>query len=55
MQKKIRIGTRKSMLALVQTNIVKEKILEAFPDLEVEIAELSTQGDEQLDRSLTSF
>ena len=55
MQKKIRIGTRKSMLALVQTNIVQEKILEAFPDLEVEIAELSTQGDEQLDRSLTSF
>lgn len=55
MQKIIRIGTRKSLLALAQTNIVKDKILEAFPELQVEICEMSTKGDELLDRSLTSF
>lgn len=52
---KIRIGTRKSRLALIQTELVKEKIQKAFPDVEVEIVKLSTKGDELLDRSLTSF
>lgn len=52
---KIRIGTRKSRLALVQTELVKEKIEAAFPEAEVEIVKLSTKGDELLDRSLTSF
>lgn len=55
MQNVIRIGTRKSRLALVQTYIVKEKIEKAFPDIRVELAEMSTKGDELLDRSLTSF
>ena len=35
MRKTIRIGTRKSLLALIQTDIVKNKLLEAYPDLEV--------------------
>ena len=52
---KIRIGTRKSRLALVQTTMVKEKIREAFPEAQVELVEMSTRGDELLDRSLTSF
>lgn len=55
MQKVIRIGTRKSKLALVQTYIVKERIEKAFPDVQVEVVEMSTKGDELLDRSLTSF
>ncbi len=55
MQKVIRIGTRKSRLALVQTHIVKEKIEQAFPGVQVETVELSTKGDELLDRSLSSF
>ena len=55
MKKKIRIGTRKSMLALIQTELVKTKIEEAFPELEVEIAKIDTRGDQMLDRSLTSF
>ena len=50
---KIRIGTRKSRLALIQTELVKEKIEQAFPEAEVEVFKLSTKGDEQLDRSLT--
>ena len=52
---KIRIGTRKSRLAVVQTELVKAKIEAAFPEAEVEIVKLSTKGDELLDRSLTSF
>lgn len=55
MQKTIRIGTRKSKLALVQTHMVEKMILEAFPDLKIEICEMSTKGDELLDRSLLSF
>ncbi len=52
---KIRIGTRKSHLALIQTELVKEKIEQAFPEAEIELVKLSTKGDELLDRSLTSF
>lgn len=55
MQDLIRIGSRKSRLALVQTEIVKKKIEGAFPGVRVEVVELSTKGDELLDRSLTSF
>ena len=55
MQKTIRIGTRKSKLALVQTHMVEKMILEAFPDLKIEICEMSTKGDELLDRSRLSF
>lgn len=52
---KIRIGTRKSKLALIQTNLVRRRIEEAFPEAEVELVEMSTKGDEILDKSLTSF
>lgn len=52
---KIRIGTRKSKLALIQTDLVRKKIEQHFPEAEIEIVEMSTKGDELLDRSLTSF
>lgn len=52
---KIRIGTRKSKLALVQTDLVRQRIEVAFPEVEIEIVEMSTKGDEILDKSLTSF
>lgn len=51
----IKIGTRKSKLALIQTDIVKDKIKSAFPELEVEIVKIDTKGDQILDKSLTSF
>ncbi len=51
----LRIGTRKSRLAMVQTEIVREEILAHFPFLEIEIVPMSTKGDKILDRSLTSF
>ncbi len=55
MKKNLRIGTRKSQLALAQTEIVKDKILESFPNIEVEIVKIDTKGDQILDKSLTSF
>lgn len=55
MKKTLRIGTRKSLLALIQTEFVKDKIQEAFPELEIEIVKIDTKGDQILDKSLTSF
>lgn len=55
MKNKIRIGTRKSLLALIQTCLVTEQIRCHFPDLEPEVIPMSTKGDERLDRSLDSF
>lgn len=55
MNKILKIGTRKSKLALIQTEIVKNKIVEHFPDLQVEIIKMSTKGDKDLNRSLASF
>ena len=37
MKKTVRIGTRKSLLALVQTDIVKDALQRAFPETEIEI------------------
>lgn len=51
----LKIGTRKSKLALAQTEIVKKKIEAAFPEIEIEIIPMSTKGDEILDRSLSTF
>ncbi len=55
MNKVVRIGTRKSKLALVQTDLVMEKLSAAYPDVTFEIARIDTKGDQILDQSLTSF
>lgn len=55
MEKTIKIGTRKSKLALKQTEIVKNKIQASFPDIRVEVVKIDTKGDKILDKSLTSF
>lgn len=49
----IKIGTRKSKLALRQTELVIEKLKAAFPEDTFEIAEMSTRGDEVTDRALS--
>ena len=41
----IRIGTRKSQLALVQTYWVKAELEKHFPDINFEVEKMSTQGD----------
>lgn len=45
----IRIATRSSQLALVQAHAVADALQAAHPDLEVELVEVSTEGDQ--DRS----
>ena len=48
----IRIGTRKSKLALIQTELVKAQILKYFPNEEIEIVHVVTHGDKVLDKPL---
>src|SRR4051812_38857494 len=42
---KIRIGTRGSRLALVQTNFVTEAIVKKFPHIEISTTIIKTKGD----------
>jgi porphobilinogen deaminase len=53
--KTIRIGTRKSKLAMKQTELVVAAYKQLLPDYHYEIVPMSTKGDEQLNRSLSSF
>lgn len=52
---RIRIATRKSALALWQTEHVAAQLRRRHPGLDVELLPLSTRGDEILDRSLASL
>ncbi|MEM8722683.1 MAG: hydroxymethylbilane synthase [Cyanobacteria bacterium P01_G01_bin.39] len=51
----VRIGTRKSQLALVQTYWVKGELEKHFPDIEFEVEKMSTQGDKILDVPLAKI
>jgi hydroxymethylbilane synthase len=51
----IRIGSRKSQLALVQTYWVQEQLQKHFPDLTFEVKTMDTQGDKILDVSLSKI
>jgi hydroxymethylbilane synthase len=51
----IRIGSRKSQLALVQTYWVQEQLQKAFPDRHFEVHTMSTQGDKILDVALAKI
>ena len=51
----IKIGSRKSQLAIKQTEAVIKKLKEHFPNDTFEIVGISTKGDRQLDKSLQSF
>jgi hydroxymethylbilane synthase len=50
----LRIATRRSALALWQTEHVAARLRAAHPGLEVRLVPLSTRGDEILDRSLAA-
>ncbi|MGN0642918.1 MAG: hydroxymethylbilane synthase [Huintestinicola sp.] len=52
---KIRIGTRKSKLALIQTDMVIAALKNAFPQLETEIVPITTGGDRTLDKPLLAI
>lgn len=49
MKKRIRIATRKSMLALTQSTWIKEQIEARHPDLAVELVKIVTKGDKITD------
>ncbi|MBV9388433.1 MAG: hydroxymethylbilane synthase [Chroococcidiopsidaceae cyanobacterium CP_BM_ER_R8_30] len=51
----IRIGSRKSQLALVQTYWVQEQLQKCFPDRTFEVQTMSTQGDKILDVALAKI
>lgn len=51
-REKIRIGSRKSRLAVIQTEIVAELLRRGHPELEIEIVTMDTTGDVVLDRPL---
>lgn len=62
MKKKIVIGSRGSILALAQSEIIKKKLESNFPELEFEIKKIVTTGDKDLvsnwstsNKSLKSF
>lgn len=51
----IRIGSRKSQLALVQTYWVRDELQKHFPDIHFEVMTMDTQGDKVLDVSLSKI
>ena len=53
--KTLRIATRKSPLALWQSEHVADLLRQAHPGLEVVLVPMSTRGDEVLDRSLAAI
>lgn len=50
--KKIRIGSRESRLAVIQSEIVIEAIHDCDPQMETELVTMKTTGDKILDRTL---
>jgi hydroxymethylbilane synthase len=52
---KIRLGTRKSALALAQAGMLRERLMAANPGLEVEMVHITTSGDKFLDMPLTEI
>ena len=51
----IRIGSRKSQLALIQTHWVQEQLQKSFPDRTFEVHTMSTHGDKILDVALAKI
>ena len=51
----IRIGSRKSELALVQTYWVQEQLQQHFPNIQFDVETMSTQGDKILDVALSKI
>ncbi len=55
MSRTIRIASRKSQLALVQTHWVRDELQKAFPEITFEIKSMSTKGDKILDAPLSKI
>ena len=48
----IRVGSRESKLAVIQSEIIMEQIAQAHPEIELELITIKTTGDKILDRPL---
>jgi len=55
MAKLLRIASRRSQLAMVQTNWVRDELVKAHPNLEISIEAMATQGDKILDVALAKI
>lgn len=55
MVQKMRVGSRKSELALIQTNHVIAQLKKINPDIEFEVVPISTVGDKVLDVALSKI
>lgn len=51
----IKIGTRKSRLALAQTEMLIKTLKNRFPNIEIKTVYISTTGDKTLDKPLTAL
>lgn len=51
-QRKIRIGSRESKLAVIQSEMIMDLIRQAHPEIKLELITMKTTGDIILDRSL---
>ncbi|MGI6028108.1 MAG: hydroxymethylbilane synthase [Candidatus Heteroscillospira sp.] len=49
---KLRIGSRESRLAVIQSEILIDSIKNSFPDIETELITMKTTGDKILDKTL---
>ncbi len=51
----LRIGTRASKLALIQSGVIRDRIAQALPTGTVSLAQITTSGDRIQDRTLTEI
>ncbi len=51
-KRKIKVGSRESRLAVIQSELVMEQIAQYHPELELELVTMKTTGDKILDRTL---
>lgn len=51
----LRIGTRKSLLALAQANLVKDELIRHFPSVKIELVPILTTGDIRTDKALAEI
>ena len=51
----LRIASRRSQLAMVQTNWVRDELQKAHPNLAITIEAMATQGDKILDVALAKI
>ena len=48
----IRIGSRSSRLAVIQSKLIMEEIQKIMPDVKLELVTMKTTGDKILDQTL---